>query len=325
MIRKMLKWIMIGVFILIVIGTVDFLIWRGQMAIALEANSQVIQTSRGPVEYTMQGSGPAVLLLHGTIGGYDQSQLLTSLLKGSQNTVIAVSRPGYLRTPLSSGATFEGQADAYAALLEALGIKKAAVIAISGGGPSALEFALRYPERCWALVMIAANSDVNAGKNIENAPGQATPPPLWLTNLMFSDVTSWALIRFGHLMPGKLLDPLIGKAYTPAILNDPRQYQTYLKFLNSLSLLSRRKAGTFNDGSQFLKFTGNPIEKINCPVLILYGTKDVFMNRGEQNYLRNTLPNNQYIEIEGGTHFMPVSHAAVMSPLVTDFLNGHAP
>jgi hypothetical protein len=32
------------------------------MAKALEANSQVIQTARGPVEYTIQGSGPTVRL-----------------------------------------------------------------------------------------------------------------------------------------------------------------------------------------------------------------------------------------------------------------------
>jgi pimeloyl-ACP methyl ester carboxylesterase len=43
------------------------------------------------------------------------------------------------------------QADAVAALLDVLGIRTAAVMAVSGGGPCALQFALRHPQRCCAL------------------------------------------------------------------------------------------------------------------------------------------------------------------------------
>src|SRR5262249_36370754 len=68
---------------------------------------------------------------------------------------IAVSRPGYLRTPLSSGATFEQQADLFAALLDKLKIKRVVVLASSGGGYPGLQFALRHPDRCIALVMLA--------------------------------------------------------------------------------------------------------------------------------------------------------------------------
>ena len=36
----------------------------------------IIKTRRGPVEYAEYGEGPAVLALHGAMGGYDQSLLL---------------------------------------------------------------------------------------------------------------------------------------------------------------------------------------------------------------------------------------------------------
>ena len=60
---------------------------------------------------------------------------------------ICPSRFGYLRTPIPQNASFEAQADAYAALLDHLHIEKAAIIGLSIGGPSALLFALRHPDR----------------------------------------------------------------------------------------------------------------------------------------------------------------------------------
>lgn len=68
--------------------------------------------------------------------------------------VIAVSRFGYLRTPLPADASAAAQADAHACVLDALGIRRAAVLGVSAGGPSALQFALRHPERTAALVLL---------------------------------------------------------------------------------------------------------------------------------------------------------------------------
>ncbi|CAL9306725.1 MULTISPECIES: alpha/beta fold hydrolase [Streptomyces] len=53
-------------------------------------------------------------------------------------TVLAPSRPGYGRTPLSTGTSVSGFADVPRALREHLGIGNvAAVVGISGGGPTA--------------------------------------------------------------------------------------------------------------------------------------------------------------------------------------------
>ncbi|TFG27957.1 hypothetical protein EU528_11965 [Candidatus Thorarchaeota archaeon] len=48
---------------------------------------------------------------------------------------MTVSRPGYLRTPISTGVAFENQADAIAALLDELDIPQAAVLGASAGTP----------------------------------------------------------------------------------------------------------------------------------------------------------------------------------------------
>ncbi|HWT78322.1 MAG TPA: alpha/beta fold hydrolase, partial [Candidatus Methylomirabilis sp.] len=115
----------------------------------------IVDTRRGPVEYASFGDGPAVLALHGAMGGYDQGLILARTIGGPGYRFVAVSRPGYLGTPLSAGQAPEEQADLLADLLETLGIREAAVVAISGGGPSAMHFALRHRDRCWALVLIS--------------------------------------------------------------------------------------------------------------------------------------------------------------------------
>ncbi len=99
-----------------------------------------------------------MLIVHGSPGGYDQGMLVAKFLNDSRFSFICMSRPGYLRTPLATGKTPEEQADMYAALLNALGIQKAAIMGISGGGPSALQFALRHPDRCNGLIMLSAVS-----------------------------------------------------------------------------------------------------------------------------------------------------------------------
>jgi pimeloyl-ACP methyl ester carboxylesterase len=101
--------------------------------------SQIVQTSRGVIEFALQGEGAAVILCHSTGGGYDQGLVLAKLLNGFQD--IAVSRAGYLRTPLDTGRSPAELADVYAELLDSLHIEKAAILGLSGGGMSAAQFA----------------------------------------------------------------------------------------------------------------------------------------------------------------------------------------
>ena len=83
----------------------------------LEGNSKVIKTQLGLVEYAEFGnSGPIILEIHGSPGGFDQ------IFETKGFKTIAPSRPGYLRTPLSSGESPENQARLFNALLDELKI-----------------------------------------------------------------------------------------------------------------------------------------------------------------------------------------------------------
>ncbi len=129
--------------------------WFNKTMEQLESRSQIAMTSHGPIEYVKKGSGPVILVLHGGLGGYDQGLVIGSPLLKEGFTILAPSRPGYLRTPLSVGPLHEEQADAMISLLDTLGISQVSVLGFSDGAHVAFELALRYPHR---ILGIALNS-----------------------------------------------------------------------------------------------------------------------------------------------------------------------
>jgi pimeloyl-ACP methyl ester carboxylesterase len=119
--------------------------------------SQIAQTSRGPIEYTLIGNGPVVLACHGTSENCYSTQALESLTDAGFS-LLTPSRPGYGRTPLDVGRSNTQAAEALIALLDCLKIQTCSVIAISGGGPTGIALAANFPQRIQRLVLMAALS-----------------------------------------------------------------------------------------------------------------------------------------------------------------------
>jgi hypothetical protein len=131
--------------------------WKEHLVRDIVNGSKMIDTRKGPIEYTINGeSGPYLVIMHGGPGGYDQTSAFFSDMFGKGFRLLSWSRPGYIRTPLEVGKTYEEQADDVAALMDALKIDHAAVLGYSAGGPPAIYFAARYPERTWALILECA-------------------------------------------------------------------------------------------------------------------------------------------------------------------------
>ena len=120
------------------------------------------ETKKGAIEYLDRGEGPTLLVFHDAPGGYDQAMLLGSLFAEEEFHLVAPSRPGYLRTPLTTGQSLAEQADAMGALIEMMGISRVAVLASSFGAPAAMHFAWRYPDKVWALVLLSPATTISA-------------------------------------------------------------------------------------------------------------------------------------------------------------------
>ena len=150
--------------------------------------SSLAHTSCGPIEYAVTGDGPPVLVVHGAGGGFDQGLDFGEPLAKLGLRIIAMSRFGYLRTPLPPDASPAAQADAHACLLDALGIEKVAIVGGSAGAPSSMQFALRHPARLTALVLVVPATFV---PRPGNAPALHTPPE---TQVLFETALKWDVV-----------------------------------------------------------------------------------------------------------------------------------
>ncbi|RCN55866.1 alpha/beta hydrolase [Acidiferrobacter thiooxydans] len=100
-------------------------------------------------------SGMPVVYCHGFPSSAREADLLVPVLAAEGVRLIAPDRPGYGASSPQTGRSLGGFADDVAALLDHLGVAKAAVIGVSGGGPYALSLLARLPERLGPGALVA--------------------------------------------------------------------------------------------------------------------------------------------------------------------------
>jgi len=288
-----------------------YVTYRGRRRVALARmaeGSQVIETARGPLECAVLGEGPAVLVLHGGGGGYPSCLPLVDSEAGFR--YIIPSRPGYLRTPLETGRSPEEQADACAALLDALGVKKAAVWGMSGGGPAAIHFALRHPRRCWALVLLSA---IN-----QPVPPFPSAMQFILCTMRAPDFIPWLLLGT------PLRDLLVGRRFWQQVGGSVEKRSMYHRLMESLYLFSRSLPGILND-MQCIAEAVCGLEEVHAPTLVLHGDSDTVVPYANGERAAIQIPGARFVTIPGGDHLCYITHLEITRPAVYEFLKAHVP
>jgi len=105
------------------------------------------------LHHVLEGTGPAVLLLHSTAADARQWRPQIRELR-DDFTVVAPDLRGYGGSPLNPG-SFSHAGDVVG-LMDELGLERFAVVGSSGGGAVALQVASTVPERVSALVLLCA-------------------------------------------------------------------------------------------------------------------------------------------------------------------------
>ena len=268
--------------------------------------SQILETDCGTVEYARVGSGYPVLVIHGNAGGFDQGLGLAQGYLGPGFQIIAPSRFGYLRSPVPADATPARQADAYACLLDALGIEQVAILTSSAGVTSSVQFALRYPKRVSAMVL-----------HSPNAPGKEglVPPPKAVFKLMLSsDYAWWALNTYF----GSRMQSFVG---VPAGFSLTPEYQAEVRaaLVGTLPVSARADGMIFDTYVSNPEINQYPLGEVDTPTLVISAADDPMALHENARTLADQIPNAQLMAVPDGGHLL-LGHTEEVRAEVTRFL-----
>jgi 2-hydroxy-6-oxonona-2,4-dienedioate hydrolase len=294
MLRRILRWIAIGLISAVVLVSAAYFWDMNRAYERVSGKSTVIPSPHGDIEYTEGGSGPDVLVIHGSGGGYDQGELIAQAVLGDQFHWITPSRFGYLRSTFREGATWDDQAHAYAYLLDQLGIKKVAVVALSHGGPSALLFATLYPERVSSLTLISCGVASSAAQDQVQANQKGG---MWVTIFKY-DSLYWAITKLFK----KQLMELMGANEAVIAGLTPGQRELVDQVIDYMKPVSLRSAGAAFDNKATMP--NERIAAIRAPTLIFHATDDTLQLYHNAEFAASTIPGARLVSFQRGGHLL---------------------
>jgi pimeloyl-ACP methyl ester carboxylesterase len=238
--------------------------------------------------YETYGSGAPLVLLHGGMLTIylNFATLIPTLAR--THTVIGVELQGHGRTAnIDRGITYPNLASDVVALLDHLGIEKAAVIGHSMGGGVALELAVNHPDRVSAVVPISASVSKDGLHPDLSDPSTFGTSPIMPTPQDFEDFKE----AYARLSP------------------HPEQFDAFLMSLSGMD-------------SDFAGWTDEQLAGISCPVLIVQGDND-FTTIAHAGVMRAKIPGSALAVIPAATHMQVTRRDTILLPVLEQFFAAH--
>ena len=246
----------------------------------LKVNGGAVFATSGGVEF--DAGKPAVIFLHGA--GFDRTawRLQTRWFANHGPSVLAVDFPAHGWSDGEALASIAAMADWTASLIDAAGVKSAALVGHSMGALVALETAARFPDKVRALGLcgIAAEMPVHP-EMLESAKANT----LKVQELM----TFWgmgnALHKGGMVSPGLWL-----RREALAVLsgNRPDVIHTDLAACNAYKDAPARAA------------------EVKCPTVLVLGDGDLMTPAAKAKSLSAAIVGSKTVVIRDSGHFMMV-------------------
>ena len=267
----------------------------------LEAERSLSATNHGNVEYVSWGSGPAVLVIHGAGGGFDQGRLLAQTLGGEGFRWIAVSRFGYLGSDLPADPSVPAQARAFKELLDQLQIEAVHILAMSGGVPPALKFAELFPNRTGQMVLLSSAPFTPFGPDVDDRP-----IPTWMYSaLLGNDIVYWALKRVARNTIEEAFDAR-AELRTDRI---PAEEAFVSDLVDTFLPASKRVKGVLNEASAVDPSLTYRLEQIGSHVLVVHAADDRLNPFEIGETLAARIRGSEFLGLETGGHLLLGHHA----------------
>ena len=244
------------------------------------------------LEYTVSGSGKPLLFLHGMGGSVKQIESAYEPQKGVM--LINMNQQGHG----GSGADWETLdfcrlADDALALLDLLGIERAALAGISMGAAVSLNMAVRFPERVNRLILIrnawadCAMSDAligayaDLGRCLKSGGEEA-----------FRKTPGWELVK-------------APSAYTRNAFLSPFSDESCLKNPEKYLILPSKTA----------VLSADDIRKITCPAAVVANRNDLCHPFELGQHVHGLIPQSEFIEIPD-KDTDPAAHRSEMNAVI---------
>lgn len=314
MLKNIVRWTMIVLAVVVVLVSWVYLRDMNQAYDRVQGKSTVVSSPFGDIEYIEGGTGPAVLVIHGGGGGYDQGELVAQAVLGDEFHWIAPSRFGYLGSSLPEGATWDDQADAFAYLLAQIGIDKVAVVALSQGGPSALLFVVLHPDRVSSLTCLSCG--VVASTSEDQA--QANKKGNMLKTVFTYDLPYWVISRlFKRQFMGMM-------GASEAVVADltPGQREIVDHIIDYMNPAAPRSAGAAFDNEAVLP--GERIAAIAAPTVIVHARDDLLQLYRNAEFAASTIPKARLVSFDRGGHIVMAVEQETIRAVVQEHILTHA-
>ena len=274
--------------------------------------SVLIDTRCGPIEYQEAGTGTPLLMVHGSGGGHDQGMAFAGMLTQRGIRVIAMSRFGYLRTPMPVDSSPAAQADAHVCLLDALGITQAAVAGGSAGGPSALQMAIRHPDRVSALVLLVPLA-YKPSTQADSAKPLAPWAEALLMRLIGSDFLFWAGL---HVARNQVIKYVLATPPEQVRTASPQERARINAILDHILPVSERAAGLRSDSVLAKSLGPSALDTVRAPTLVVSVRDDGFGTFASSEYTASQIKGAKFVGFEHGGHVWVGNDSEVMAEIV---------
>jgi len=256
------------------------------------------------------GDGPPILLLHAGVADLRAWDAMVPGLVGAGFHAIRYDARGYGRST-TEDVPFSNRADAIA-VLDALGIGRAALVGNSRGGQITIDTALEFPDRAVALVTVGSGpGGFDPGiELLDEAPYEAEAERLASADPIDDDALADLDVRLWADGPNQP----IGRA--PAAVREAVREMTRTQYA----------PGHVSGKPVPLEPAANErLAELRCPVLLVNGSLDVQYIALATERLGAALPDVRVVTIPNVAHMVGMEVPAKLNELIVEFLQPFRP
>lgn len=265
----------------------------------MERKIATLATDGQSMEYSIIGKGEPILVMHGGHSNCLEEFGYEALVE-SGYSIITPSRPGYGGTSKEIGESLNTACDYYVRLIDYLKINKVHLLGISAGGPSAIFFASKYPDRVRTLTL------------------QSAVTKTWLTKkdkeykaarILFHprvERFTWGLISsINNVFPKFIFKQMFSSFSSLSYANAKEKIlQDDVEAVRKMNNRQRSGYGFMIDLIQGNDITIEDLKGIKCPTLIMHSKHDSSVPIEHPNFAHKNIPTSELCILNSWGHLI---------------------